>query len=71
VTPQELQQAIDSTLSIVKGDAGYNEAYKRLREVALAHVAELYKVQAIRAAAVTLPQVYPSVRPGAIVEAKK
>lgn len=66
MTPQELQQAIDSAVTVIKGEANYNESYKRLREVAVAHVAALYKVQVIKAEAVTVP----GVRPGAIVEVK-
>lgn len=71
MNPQELQQAIDSAVAIIRGEANYNEPYKKLREVAVAHVAELYKVQVIKAAAITSLQVTPFARPGSFVEVKK
>lgn len=71
MNPQELQQAIDSAVAVIRGEINYNDTYKKLREVALAHVTELYKVQVIKAAAITSLQVQPFARPGSFVEVKK
>ncbi len=57
MTPEQLQKAIETVTEIIRTPANPGTALADAKPAAVEHLKALFKIQAVRAAAVTTPQV--------------